>query len=111
MERKGFAQGDILFLRVPQIPETSKRIEAKDGKHIVAHSETGHHHYVDAAASVHFDGGADPNVCYLQMLTDAPVTHDRAWDTHAPQMLDAGARYIGIRQVENSPEGWRRVAD
>ncbi|MDX2253311.1 MAG: hypothetical protein NW202_13580 [Nitrospira sp.] len=103
-------QGDIVIVEVPSIPSTATRKEPENGRHIVAHSETGHHHFVNAADAVHFQA-EDPNVCYLQMLTDSPVVHDRAWDTHAPQMLDGGKCYIGIRQVEKSPEGWRRVAD
>jgi hypothetical protein len=104
-------QGDIWFVEIPSIPDGVRKIEPTNGKHIVAHSETGHHHTIDAASAVHFDGIADPNVCYLQMLSDADVVHERAWDTHAPASLKAGKCYTGIRQVENSPAGWRRVAD
>lgn len=104
-------QGDIAFAEIAEIPSDATPMPATDGRLIVAHSETGHHHYVDAMHARGFDDPKDRNICYLQALSDANVIHDRGWDTHAPRRLDAGRCYIGIRQVERAPAGWRRVAD
>lgn len=104
-------QGDICFVEIEELPATAKPMKAEGGKFIVAHSETGHHHTVRADGCVAYDDEKDPNVCYLQMESAQFVEHERAWDTHAAICLDAGKRYMGVRQVERAPEGWRRVAD
>jgi hypothetical protein len=46
------AQGDILLLRVDAIPEGARRQAPIDGRHVVAHGETGHHHTVPAIAEL-----------------------------------------------------------
>jgi len=103
-------QGDICFVEVEAIPADAKPMKAEGGVFILAHSETGHHHTVDAMGCVAFDA-KDPNVCFLQLETTHEVVHHRPWDTHASIFLDAGKTYMGVRQVERSPEGWVRVAD
>lgn len=102
-------QGDIVFVQIPALPVGLREKPAENGRHVVAHSETGHHHFIDALGVKHYEA-SDPNVCYLSLESSSSVIHDRAWDTHAPVNLAAGC-YIGIRQVERAPEGWRRVAD
>jgi hypothetical protein len=105
-------QGDVCFVEVYSIPGEANEMAKRGSDYVIAHSETGHDHTVSADGCVAFDGPSDPNVCYLQMGdADCDVVHHRAWDTHAPVTLKAKAIYMGIRQVERSPEGWRRVAD
>lgn len=109
------AQGDVLFRRVDTIPRTAWR-QLREGKLIVAHSETGHHHVIDAAG-VELFHDADPFICYLKL--DAPyadVVHERQYDTHETLRLfgtDDGrpAYYEVRRQREHAPEGFRRAAD
>jgi hypothetical protein len=111
------AQGDCLFLRVAKIPE-GFTAEAKNGSIVVAHSETGHHHSVDATDGVTlFVSPSDPLVCYLQMegVDHADVVHHRPWDTHETLRLLGAPKKTTIfavrRQREYTPEGWRRVED
>jgi len=46
---KTASQGDLMLKRINKLPEglTAKK-PGKDGLHIVAHSETGHHHTIPA---------------------------------------------------------------
>lgn len=102
------AQGDILIIKINEIPSEATEKKAENGVHIVTHSETGHHHTVDAANARFFDGGQ--MICYLQVAEAAELVHHRSFDTHAPINLTPG-NYKIVRQREYTPEGWRRIED
>lgn len=106
------AQGDMLLIRVDDIPENVQPRAAENGKHILAHSETGHHHAIDAGA--HVGVLAEPEndmVCYLRVEGEhADIVHHRSYDTHGTIRLLQG-NWMVKRQREASPEGWRRVED
>jgi hypothetical protein len=102
-------QGDVMFRRVTSLPAGATRKEGHE--HIVAHSETGHHHV--ALGGVYYTT-ADPFAAYL--VTSAPVTieHRRSTDTHETiELLADGGNTIWEirRQREHTPEGWRMVED
>ncbi|MFM0263283.1 hypothetical protein [Paraburkholderia sediminicola] len=109
------AQGDLLIRRVDRIPNGLKQMVVDAGKYIVAHSETGHHHVIEARPNVIVFDTEDPLVSYLQVIeatdeTEAVIEHLRSFDTH--ESLQAGiGNYEIRRQRENAPEGWRRAAD
>lgn len=103
------AQGDLLLRRVDEIPSTATASKAEGGRVIVAHSETGHHHYL-AAIGVEYLTTSDPLVAYLRCSSPAELLHDRPWDTHTPILLDVGC-YELRRQREYTPEGWQVVRD
>lgn len=109
-----FAQGDLLGRRVAELPEGAKPAdpETHNGKpaHIVAHSETGHDHFLYALGVEKFDHPSDPNICYLKLESPALLEHARAYDTHQTIRLPAGIFEIR-RQTEWTPEGFRRVED
>lgn len=111
--RRMAAQGDVLFRRVKKMPEGVKAQESK-GRVVVAHSETGHHHAIDAMG-VRLYEGADPLIAYLvlESVEHADVVHHRSYDTHATIRLSGGVGSIFEirRQREYSPDGWRRVVD
>lgn len=105
------AQGDILITRIGVLPANAVPVMPENGKHIVAHSETGHHHTVDAHGVQVFEAANDPFVLYLVVDNKhADIIHNRAFDTHNPVRLPRGVYRIN-RQREYTPEGWRRVAD
>lgn len=115
IKQLGF-QGDLTFRRVPSVPEGMRAVDGEGGReggrHVLAHSETGHHHVVAADGTVRYVGD-DPMVCYLRIDgVGATIEHLRPWDTHAPVMLDGGgAVYEVRRQREWTPEGERMVQD
>jgi len=103
------AQGDLLIRRIDEIPAGVTASKPCGGRHIVAHSETGHHHYLAAIGSEYFTT-QDPTIAYLRCSSPAELLHDRPHDTHAPIALEVGS-YELRRQREYTPEGWRRVED
>ena len=111
------AQGDVMFRRIAKLPKEAKE-QKHSGRVVVAHSETGHDHVIEAKCLRHFDVPGDSLVSYLQ-FTDGlagggvDVVHHRAWDTHETMKLlgKPGDVWEVRRQREWTPEGWRRVED
>lgn len=109
------AQGDLLIRRIKKLPRNLKEIRATDEVYVVAHSETGHHHVIDAQPNVHLFTTGDPMISYLQVVeaTDAAETvlkHLRSFDTHEAILFPSGV-YELRRQREYTPQGLRRVED
>jgi len=110
IEKMG-AQGDVMFQRIEKIPAAAKPIAAKGGRHVVAHSETGHHHYLAATGVEMLADPKDPMICYLRIDgAGADVVHARPFDTHETIRLTGGSWAVK-RQREYTPEGFRRVED
>ena len=112
---KTAAQGDLLIRRIDSIPAKAKPVQPEKGVYVVAHSETGHNHVIEAAPNVALLTTDDPMVSYLQVIeatdkAEAVIEHLRSFDTHAPITIPPG-NYEIRRQREYSPEGWRRVED
>lgn len=120
MEMKTFkrmaAQGDFIIMRVDAMPEGVELVEigAENGKIVVAHSETGHNHVMEARNVSAFKQKDTKDVDLYEMflLVKEPtaIQHMRSHDTHAPILVDAGIYKIK-RQREYTPEGFRRAAD
>jgi len=104
------AQGDLLITRVDVMPDGLDQKNDVDGKHILAHSETGHHHVVEARCVDLYQPANDDFVGYIQVKEPCQIIHLRSWDTHAPIALDKGTYRIN-RQREYTPDGYRRAAD
>lgn len=109
------AQGDLLLRRIEKLPAGAKKLAAEKGVFVVAHSETGHNHVIDAKPNVQWYGTDDPMVSYLEVIeaTDATETllrHLRGHDTHKTIVIPTGVFELR-RQREHTPEVWRRVED
>lgn len=103
-------QGDVLFCRIDALPESAKLVPSSDGRHIVAHSETGHHHVIDDPRVQMYLEEGNPFVGYLTVEDIAFIEHLRDFDTHETLEITPGTYKI-IRQRERAPEGYRRAAD
>lgn len=104
------AQGDILIMAVDAIPTNTIERQPRDGHYVLAHSETGHQHIVDAK-NAQFWESPNPLVCFLKIDGEyADLVHQRSFDTHETIRIPAG-NYQIRRQREWSPAGWRRVKD
>ena len=108
-------QGEIYFVRVKGLPDNTKPVQPVDGKYIIAHSETGHHHVMEASPNVKYFSTPDPLVSYLQVVeatdaTEALLEHLRDFDTHDTIKFEEGI-YCAVTGRESAPEGWRKVAD
>ena len=108
IERLG-AQGDVMFVRVSEIPADAVRTPTPGDRVVVAHSETGHDHEVHAAGLGYYVS-KDPLVCYLRLEGVGDATHLRSWDTHETLRLTPGT-WMVRGQREYTPEGYRRVED
>lgn len=109
------AQGDLLIRRIGALPSQAAEIMPEAGKYVVAHSETGHNHVIEAQQNVKLFSVGDPMTSYLQVLeacdtTETILEHLRTFDTHESLLIPPGF-YELRRQREYVPEGWRRVED
>lgn len=112
---KTAAQGDLYIRKVDVLPQGLKPMKTENAKFILAHSETGHSHVIEARPNIKHYATDNPLISYLEVIeatdaAEAVIEHLRSFDTHAPISLD-----VGIYEIRNAreytPEGWRRVAD
>jgi len=112
--------GECAIIRADLLGEDSlpeDAVEVKpdaQGRLLVAHSESGHHHYIDEGAAVLYKTD-NPLISYLQVEADAYAMLRHAkpkgdGDRHTTQRLNGGLYKVNI-QRESTPEGWRRVED
>lgn len=109
------AQGDVYFTRIAALPAGLKPVKPENGHFIVAHSETGHHHVIEASPNVEFFQTDDPLTAYLRVIeateeTEVALRHLRAWDTHESIAFKPGVYKVRY-ESEHTPEGWRKAAD
>lgn len=102
------AQGDLNIFACDRVPEGLREMQAEKGNHVLAHSETGHHHVIDGNTCRVFE--QDEFVSYLDVQEESNVVHLRSFDTHETIKLPPGTYRI-TRQREYTPEGFRRAAD
>jgi len=103
------AQGDLLLIAVDNIPKGYAKKLPVNNSHIVAHSETGHHHIVSAQTTNYYTG-EDTMEAYLEVEVPTEIKHLREFDMHESIMIPPGIFQLR-RQREYTPEGWRRVED
>lgn len=104
------AQGDIYIQRVEALPPNALRVEPKASQIIVTHSETGHHHVMDADGVTMYRLPDSIMDCFLVVEKPTVLQHLRPHDTHEPIKFGKGT-YRVRRQREHTPQGFRRVED
>lgn len=111
------AQGDVMFRRVNEVPASARAVPAGNGRIVVTHSETGHHHVMvldkkktKMPAVEMFQSADNPLLAWLKVNRPIALEHLRPHDTHEPIMFGVGV-YEVRRQREHTPEGWRSVMD
>lgn len=108
------AQGDMLMRRIDKLPDGVKLDNGTDGDFVLAHSETGHSHVVRKQDGVQFFANDNnPMIAYLVVNNpkeECFVEHKRKFDTHKPFQFNNGIYEIR-RQIESTPEGFRRALD
>lgn len=108
------AQGDLMLRRIESLPEGLTKANAENGVYVVAHSETGHNHVIDATTDVSWWKGNDPMISYIEVKAKQDVEvllrHLRSFDTHKTIIIPNGVFEVR-RQREHTPDGWRRVED
>lgn len=110
------AQGEIRMFRVDEIPARAKPMPKENGHYIIGHSETGHHHVLEAERVGVF---ADPEapqgmtILYAVLESAGSLQHLRGHDTHAPHSFQTGDKIMFRTDREYDPyaELARHVAD
>lgn len=122
------AQGEVLIWMKKYAPESVLKaiaglknmheMKLENGKMILGHSETGHHHVlepvrakvtIDKAAQALIDSANDTFI-ELTLHEDCKLVHLRGHDTHASFVFPPGEYIRGLRE-EQTPSGWVRVQD
>lgn len=104
------AQGDVYVTRIPDLPAGAVPVPPEGDHVVVTHSETGHHHVMDAGSVTMYRLPDSIMDCLLVVRSPTALKHLRAYDTHEPIMFEPGVYHVR-RQREYAPEGWRRVED
>lgn len=121
------AQGEVLIWAKEYAPkellENLKNIKwqpmkLENEQMILGHSETQHHHVLEPAkGDVHISRAAQAlidsaNAIFVTLTVKEAcvLKHMRENNTHTAIVLPAG-EYIRCIREEQSPQGWRRVAD
>lgn len=104
------AQGDLLITKIEKMPKGFKKAKSENGKFIVAHSETGHHHTVLERNAQMLINETNEFIACLKIDKETQIVHERSFDTHAPITLDPGIYEIR-RQREYTPQGFRKAQD
>lgn len=109
------AQGEALFRKIEELPAGLTEVAPENGRLIVSHSESGHHHVMDAGTVTLLrpDPERVPDgMAILYAIVREPTTleHLRPHDTHEPILFAQGNYEIRL-QREYTPEGFRRVQD
>lgn len=103
------AQGDVLFRRIPELPEDAVE-QRSHGRIVVVHSDMGHHHAIAGPGVRLFEElERDPTVCFLRVdAAFADVVHLRPHAAHETLRLERGVWEVR-RQRAWRPEGWAPV--
>jgi hypothetical protein len=108
------AQGDFIIFRIPALPENLEQVAPLNGVHVVAHSETGHNHVLEAEHVTAYKpaGVKDVDLYKMFFSVEAPaqITHLRSHDTHEALLVPPGT-YEVRRQREYVADGFRKAAD
>lgn len=83
------AQGELTITKIKRVPkEIGTAVPPVDGRLIVGHSETGHHHTVDADCATLTR--VDAFTAYLNVTKQTEIVHHRHYDTHPSIVLQPG---------------------
>lgn len=110
------AQGDMMIRKIDVLPSDAvNTVPTEDGKHILTHSETGHHHAVLDRPGVQHFTGMDTLRSFLVIPDDGQETdviHLRDSHTHETLRFPGPGVYEIRRQREHdATQGWRAAID
>lgn len=117
---KAAAQGEIYIRRVARPRKDflagGKPLEAENGRFIIGHSETGHHHVVERGGVTVFEMPSPAaGIRLLRAIVEDPhkeLVHERPHDTHEALGLEPGAYELRIgREYDPYAELVRQQAD
>jgi len=105
------------YLGITELPmDAVKQSPDSQNRLMVAHSESGYHHYIDGGEGVvELYHTSNPLIKFLRVEADAYALLRHAKpksdsQRHTTQEIGPGLHRISIDR-ENAPEGWRKVED
>lgn len=101
-KRHTILQGDVALIPVEQVMGDLVTLEPSGRDLIVAHSETGHHHVVEAEKADGFVDIEDPSRLWMTVREDTQIVHQREEFQHEAQIVPAG-HYLVQRQTAPGP--------
>jgi hypothetical protein len=108
------AQGELTLRKINKVPTGLNRVAADNGRIVVGHSETGHHHTVAETVEVYEASTAPTGMRILYAIVKDPSTldHHRPFDTHESLGMQPGMYEIRIgREYDPYAEIARQQAD
>lgn len=107
-------QGEVHVRRIDALPEGLTPVKAENGRYIISHSESGHHHVLDAErveVLVRADVPAGMAILYAIVREPTALTQTAA-NPHGQIDLAAGIYELRIsREFNPFADRARRVAD
>jgi hypothetical protein len=108
------AQGDMMIMKIEELPAGLEAYEVEGAHYVIAHSETGHNHVMEKQGVKAFKrkNTSEANLfeLFLTVDSDSEIKHLRSYDTHETIKVPKG-NYIIKRQREYTPQGFRRAQD
>jgi len=107
------AQGELRIVRLgddTEVPKGATRVEPVGDHVIVGHSETGHHHVMEAGRTTMYRLPDSITDCLLVVDRPDVLNHLREFDTHEPLAFAPGIYRVTTAR-EYLPGGWRRSQD
>ena len=111
--KKTAAQGEIGFIRLPdktKLPKGATQIKPCNGQVVVGHSETGHHHVMDAERTKLYKLPDSLLECLMVVEKPDQLEHLREFDKHEPLAFEPGVYKVRYLR-EYTPEGFRKQED
>lgn len=97
---KQIIHGENAIMAVEKVPEGLNW--HTETKAIIGHSETGHHHLLEAAKGTEYELAELNGVLYLRLTDTAKVIHKKSFEVHEAVTLDPGV-YQVTHKTEYDP--------
>jgi len=97
--------GEVILKKVKSIPKGAKLIE-EGQKIIVGHSESGHHHVLEAEHGVTIKMYEIDGKTYLDLPSKVDLVHQKSAESHGTQTFAPG---IYIREIRQSYSYGERI--
>lgn len=97
-----YQHGEIILSPVESMPEGSKPTKSA----ILAHSETGHHHVLEASTTFGFLAETESTDLYVEVRKAAFLVHKKLVDFHRTLDIDPGV-YKEFKKLEYNP--WTKM--
>lgn len=91
--------GENALIPINELPKGVKKLFKT---YIVGHSETGHHHVLEAKKGEEFGIIVKDNNIYVQVNAEAKIVHKKSHDIHKTLTVNEGT-YIVRRKTEYDP--------